>query len=63
VIFVLVLVLCLEEIKVSKGRAESDQHSDDCDKSTCSVADILFKHGVCCFITNLDLSVELLNEF
>ena len=57
-IFVLMLVFGFQEIKVAECCAKSDQHGDDCNKSTCSVSDILFKHGLYCFTTNLYVSAE-----
>ena len=49
----LVLVLCLEEVKVTECCCESYQHGDDGDKSTCSVSYVLFEHDLFCFRTNL----------
>ena len=44
-VFVLMFLFCLQKIEISERCAETDQHGDDGDKSTCSVSDILFKHG------------------
>ena len=58
----LLFVFLLEKIKVAQSCSETNQHSDDGDKCTCSVSDILFEHGLFCFTTNLYVSREILNE-
>ena len=60
---VLMFVFVLQEIDITQRSGEPYQHRDDGDKSACSVSDVLFKHSLFCFTTNLYVSVELLNEF
>lgn len=48
-VFFLLFLADLQKIQISQRRREADQYSDDGDKGTCSVSDILFKHGRFCF--------------
>lgn len=59
----LLFVFVLKKIDIAQRGGESYQHRDDRDKSTCSVSDVLFEHGLFCFTANLYVSDELVNEF
>lgn len=51
-----------QKVEVPQRCCETDQNGDDGNKSTGSVSDILLKHDLHCFRTNLYLSPELLND-